>query len=290
MWLPSGHDVRLRPLGIAHSVAPVFAIIATLPALVGAYCVLSALFAMLTTLYPPLSSAHHFLQMFVLLLMVVASHQVYATMQKKVEQWPLRRFYMRCLETAGRVALPLAIPIHFQVTIKYFSDATFQVLLSFLVILMAVLLSKELVGLRNVFHDAVEGVVTKINDPKTTVDDLSNPERILINLLVYRKVSNTIDHIALTLSQGIPVTYLGTRTHKETTWLRHAHDVKTMLGTKPMSDGRSRDVEMARLRSGVWATSPLQDVPVESKHDDSKSGNRDERKENQEAHDSDDEV
>ncbi len=47
--------------------------------------------------------------MFLLLVIAVILHQIYATMNEKSNHWPLRKFYIRLVECAGRVGIfPIA--------------------------------------------------------------------------------------------------------------------------------------------------------------------------------------
>lgn len=175
--------------------------------------------------------------MFVLLLLVVASHQVYSTLRQKADIWPLRRVYMRCIEITGRVALPLIVLVHFQNTVNYFYDDSYHALLGLLVTLDFILLSRELFGLVSVFDKAFSDVIAKVNDPLTTLKKISLMEAFFINLIMFKRLSVSKQHICRAIETGKHLIY--TTKKQSSVWLRNVSLFNELLGKS--ADSSSAD-------------------------------------------------
>lgn len=128
--------------------------------------------------------------MFLLLILVISSHQVYATLREKTDRWPLRILYLRILEVVGRISVPLTIILYFQSTIKYITDPTSEVFLFIVLIISAVLLGiRESFGIKASFRMSVIKLLDKINNHHCKLNDLSNIEILFLNFLLFHKYS-----------------------------------------------------------------------------------------------------
>ncbi|RYH18670.1 hypothetical protein EON65_26950 [archaeon] len=199
--------------------------------------------------------------MFVLLLLVVASHQVYSTLRMKTDIWPMRYVYMRCIEISGRIALPLVVLIHFQNTVNYFLPYTYNGLLGLVVAIAFVMLSRELFGLMSVFEKAFGDVIAKVNDPLTTIKQISVVETLCINMIMFKRFSLSMDHIFRTIETGKHLVYT---TKKESSmWLRNVSLFNELLG-KPSADSGDGSPRQRRTISAGGVVDMQHDVEMTS--------------------------
>eukprot|EP01031_Cornospumella_fuschlensis_P031427 gene31427-37985_t len=145
--------------------------------------------------------------MFVLLLLVVASHQIYSTLRQKADIWPLHQVYMRSIEICGRLALPLIVLIYFQSTLNYLNGSTYDGLLGLVVALDIVLFTREIFGLVGVFEKALAKVIDKVNDPMTTIKQISVVETFAVNMVIFSQLSFTKQYILRSIETGKQLTY-----------------------------------------------------------------------------------
>eukprot|EP01037_Dinobryon_pediforme_P036136 gene36136-42929_t len=87
--------------------------------------------------------------MFLLLCVVVALHQMYATLYEKTETWPLRVVYLRLIEMFGRCFTPPAIIFYFLGTIEFGSQSLRNAMIVIVVTSMSILLVREVYGVRS---------------------------------------------------------------------------------------------------------------------------------------------
>jgi hypothetical protein len=165
--------------------------------------------------------------MFVSLIGVVASHQLYATMKVKVEIWPLRAVILRLIESVGRVGVPAVLFFYFQATIGLdlpnvaAADGIYATLVFAFFI-------KELFGVRNVVEKSIIQLFEKINREDITIKEISRLERIVLNLILFNKVSTSVANISHELAVNKKLVYESYK--KKTVFLRHVNRVKTLGG------------------------------------------------------------
>ena len=136
--------------------------------------------------------------MFILLVVVVCLHQVYATLYAKQDRWPLRIVYLRLIEFTGRtVIIPFIIIYFFREMFKGDSaDSGFSFAMIFLAsIYLFVVGFRESVGVKASLEVALARLQEKFNNNETTVKDISAVEVALINFIKFRKFSTKRTYI-----------------------------------------------------------------------------------------------
>lgn len=127
--------------------------------------------------------------MFLLLCCIAAMHQVYATVRNKVDRWPLRPVYLRCIEMVGRCCVPPIVLYYFALTVQFdSSDHGAAVILAAIAVSLAIF-SREIFGVRATYIQCMLALVDKVNQPETTAKDLSSPETLALNIWVFKDMS-----------------------------------------------------------------------------------------------------
>ena len=177
--------------------------------------------------------------MFLLLILVVASHQIYATMQEKIDRWPLRLIYLRLLEMMGRICVPITIIFYFQATINYFVPASNVIVTVVVVTLTGLLTFRETFGLRASFEHALDKLFDKINAEECMVSDLSMPELYLLNFLLFKKFSKEPELLSKLLASKEKVEYLTEK--KAQIRLKHVHQMNLFFARPSTSTGITKN-------------------------------------------------
>eukprot|EP01033_Poteriospumella_lacustris_P013530 gene13530-9682_t len=138
--------------------------------------------------------------MFVMLCIVVAMHQVYATLVEKVHTWPLRKIYMRAIELGGRCFLPPAIVFYFLATIEFGSASTKTAFITVTILTSIALLFGELFGMRSSYYHAMEALIAKANRPELTTKEFSWIEIMCLNHYLFGEWSTSLHRIAHEIS------------------------------------------------------------------------------------------
>lgn len=140
--------------------------------------------------------------MFLLLVISVILHQSYATINSKIEQWPLRILYMRLLETFGRVGVfPIAI-ICFLVGIDGIDKKTVLTMLVMIITCTSIIFTRELFGISKAWRLAWAGLLEKVNNPELRVQELSKAEVLVLNTLLIGRLTFKLHHISDALLKG----------------------------------------------------------------------------------------
>lgn len=138
--------------------------------------------------------------MFLLLCVVVALHQMYATLYEKTETWPLRVVYLRLIEMFGRCFTPPAIIFYFLGTIEFGSQSVRNAMIVVVVTSMSILLVREVYGVRSAYYHAIEKLTDKFNRPGLTTKQVSKVEIVTMNHYFFNKWSTELDDIANALN------------------------------------------------------------------------------------------
>jgi hypothetical protein len=133
--------------------------------------------------------------MFVLLAGVVLLHQVYSTLSMKIDKWPMRRFYVRLIESAGRCFVGPFILSYFSSMVQFTSSERQNAITATVIALTVVLVLRELGGLFQIFRKSIIDVATKLNTPNLEVKDVSVVEAFVINLFSFYKFSYSTKYI-----------------------------------------------------------------------------------------------
>ncbi len=137
-----------------------------------------------------------FLQMFVLLVLVVSLHQTYVTVHSKHEQWPLRVFYMRCIEFAGRCAVFPAVILYYLEQIEGIDNITYKFMQASVISITIIVFFRETLGVRKAWKTSLLNLLSKINAPDVKISDLSIIEVTIFNYWVFKKFSTQMVYIA----------------------------------------------------------------------------------------------
>ncbi len=149
--------------------------------------------------------------MFLLLVAVISMHQVYATLKQKVDRWPLRAITLRLIEFTGRVFILPFIVVYFLKMIT-FQDALFtsEALIGVTIAITVIIAIQEFFGVRIAVIRAVDALIEKVNDPDTTVKDLSLAEIIVLNWMQFGMISFSKLHVAKELQDKGALTRFST--------------------------------------------------------------------------------
>lgn len=139
--------------------------------------------------------------MFLLLIAVISSHQIYATLVEKIQRWPMRILILRLIEAAGRIVVPSVIILYFQTTINYFSSVDKNSIIIFVVFGALALSVRESYGIRKSYEKSIRGVFDKINKEDCTISRLSWDEIFILNYLLFKKYSFSVEELAKELSR-----------------------------------------------------------------------------------------
>jgi hypothetical protein len=135
--------------------------------------------------------------MFLLLVLVVGIHQTHATLERKMDQWPLRVVYIRMLDLFGRVALfPIVIGLYTSQIRDSVSETAKPLLLSVACSVSAVIFVREMFGVRKAFNLGLDELVKKVNNPETKLTQLSKFEVFVFNVWMLKTISWSPLHIS----------------------------------------------------------------------------------------------
>lgn len=183
--------------------------------------------------------------MFLLLVAVVSMHQVYATLQDKVDRWPLRIIALRVIETLGRVMVPCIIIFYFQSTISYFEDSR-PITTAFTIVIATILFMREVFGIRNAYDLAIQGLFAKVNREDCTVAEVSKIESFVLNRLLFRKYSFELERLAKELATKS----IGFQSEKDRgVYLRNLHQMDELMGATKTGSTTNRESIAAASRN-----------------------------------------
>lgn len=124
-----------------------------------------------------------------MLVIVVVAHQVYGTLQLKMDRWPLRKIYMRLIEMTGRVALFPIIIGYFLYNVSLQSYGTEL----FLVIAMGwgscYFFITECRSIGFEWKRVLQQLLEKVNRPDITLREVSWVEKLALNYIVFKTIS-----------------------------------------------------------------------------------------------------
>lgn len=210
--------------------------------------------------------------MFFLLVIIVAAHQWYITLRQKQEQWPLRLAVMRLIEVFGRTAMVPAIVIYFMTHVyrqKESAPSTVAVTTTILLVFSGILW-RELFGSRKVFIQCMILLLQKVNNPMTTMKDISFLELLVMNLIVFRKMSFSANYLSnhLHFHGSIDIEpYMAVSTK-----LQNLSLLSQLNGKSSVNVDIERDVSPPTSRTNITATNriPLS-IAAKRAHEESKS-------------------
>eukprot|EP01031_Cornospumella_fuschlensis_P035126 gene35126-42544_t len=128
--------------------------------------------------------------MFIVLVVVCVSHQLHFTLSLKQDIWPLRIFYVRLIEGFGRAVLIPYVLLFFVVDFELGKDSAMSgVLIGIAVMFLCTLSLKEVRDVYASCIGAIKRLVAKINDDETTLKHVSWFELLVINVIIFRKIS-----------------------------------------------------------------------------------------------------
>lgn len=130
--------------------------------------------------------------MYFMLVCVTILHQTYATLNEKLDRWPLRLIYLRLIEVSGRVFVLPAVVIYFVVYIPVSSNPAYgEALMALSIVVATIILVRELFGVRSNVYDAMRNLTIKCNAPDLRVSDLSFVEALAMNLFHFKTLSTS---------------------------------------------------------------------------------------------------
>lgn len=153
--------------------------------------------------------------MFVLLVVVVISHQVFGTMKDKVEKWPLRKLYMRFIEMIGRVALPPIIIGYFFYNISFANESNQILMLTFICCLSGIHFYQESGKAWRVWRYSLQEIINKVNQPNITIKDISWLERLILNYLLFNMISIDSIYLSKLINEKGEIKLIDKKNHME---------------------------------------------------------------------------
>ncbi len=130
--------------------------------------------------------------MFLLLVAVVSMHQIYATLKQKVDRWPLRAVVLRIIEFTGRVIILPFIVVYFLTMITYHDELmTSQAMIGLTSAVTFIIAIQEVFGVKKCIIGSVDALIEKVNNPETTVKDLSLAEFVVLNWMQFKTISTS---------------------------------------------------------------------------------------------------
>ena len=195
--------------------------------------------------------------MFLLLVAVISMHQVYATLKQKVDRWPLRAITLRLIEFTGRVFILPFIVVYFLKMIT-FQDALFtsEALIGVTIAITVIIAIQEFFGVRIAVIRAVDALIEKVNDPDTTVKDLSLPEIFVLNWMQFGMISFSKLHVAKELQDKGALTRFSTAALQ----IKHLAQVNDLiLYSSGVSPPSTDDSSSPNIRHSI-STKVLQNV------------------------------
>lgn len=140
------------------------------------------------------------LQMFLLLVVVVILHQVYATLHTKLDRWPMRIFYLRVVECVGRTGILPAIVLYFFQEIPAGANAEGKTaIIAVIITATGIIFIRELFGLKSSWKHSMILLIEKVNAEETLVTDLSWVEILVVNITRFHEFSTSPMHIGKVL-------------------------------------------------------------------------------------------
>lgn len=127
--------------------------------------------------------------MFIVLVLVVIAHQVYGTLQEKIEKWPLKKVYMRIIEMMGRVILIPIILGYFFYNVTLSNPAIETSLLTIACVSSVAFFYQECLRIKREWKRSIRDLIDKVNQPTLTLRDISWFERLILNYLIFNMIS-----------------------------------------------------------------------------------------------------
>jgi hypothetical protein len=179
--------------------------------------------------------------MFVLLCCVITLHQVYATLIERVNEWPLRYVYLRCIEAVGRTSLPPIIVGYFFLNVDMSGLSDENYVLGPVIAICVIVFFRECFAIRTAYNLAVSQLIKKVNNPSTTIAEISFLEKGLLNYLVFNKISFDSIYLSEQLSKKGEIKY----NPKVVMLLHNEFTLETLTGNRSggIIPGRKRKKE-----------------------------------------------
>eukprot|EP01031_Cornospumella_fuschlensis_P035127 gene35127-42545_t len=128
--------------------------------------------------------------MFIVLVFVCVCHQLHFTLSRKQDIWPLRIFYCRAIEAFGRAVLIPYVMLFFVMDFEFGNNSgQTGFIFSLAIVFVCTLSLKEFAGVYVSYIQAMQRLVAKINDDETTLKHVSWFELLVINVIIFRKIS-----------------------------------------------------------------------------------------------------
>jgi hypothetical protein len=171
--------------------------------------------------------------MFLLLVLVVTFHQIYATAIESQSRWPLRKIYLILIELVGRTSLPPAIIGFFLQTIKFGRADSRAFILVVTVLYSIIVFIRESFAVKRVWEEALRDLMEKVNKPELEEHQFSTPEALVINMKAFGILSTSRYRISKELAETGKIEFMPRKVRPQ---LRNIYNMDVLLG-KTKRDG-----------------------------------------------------
>ena len=132
----------------------------------------------------------------------VILQQAYASLHEKTEQWPLRIFTIRLIDSVGRITIFPVVTALFIIMIKEVDRHIRFGMVLVAAIITTVVLIREVMELRHCFKESVEQLIAKLNSDEVRVKQLSPMEILFVNIWKFNYFSTSPFYISNYLEQN----------------------------------------------------------------------------------------
>jgi hypothetical protein len=164
--------------------------------------------------------------MFLLLIVISLSHQVYYSWHEKLDEYPARSIFLRLIEMMGRIAIFPIVLFYFLSSIKMDSQSTELIFTVLGILIPIVIFYREAPMLRAVFSKSLKAVIEKAAKEETTLEEMTYAEIFLINWNVFHVISFKPILISTELREKHTLEWKS----KYDTKLTDTHKIKQKLG------------------------------------------------------------
>lgn len=140
--------------------------------------------------------------MFLLLVLIALLHQVYYTVNTKVEMFPAKMIFLRVIEMLGRISIIPIVLFYYLHQMKQQPDATTTTFTIIGIAFPIIVFCREITGIYSTFRHSLRKIILKASDPNTTIEKMSYIELFLINWNVFHVISFDVIRISQRLHDG----------------------------------------------------------------------------------------
>ncbi len=120
--------------------------------------------------------------MFIVLTIATLIHQTYVTLSDKTDRWPLRIFYLRALETFGRVTIFPAAALLLLLTVDRLTSSMRMIIYLITFPINGCIVLRELPGLLVAWRQATLLLAEKLESDETEIKHVSSMELLAYNV------------------------------------------------------------------------------------------------------------